>query len=244
MTVLLPPFNVHTDSIYYIMTKILHLSAAMLVVAAAFFSCAEDPKMETAADQTPKADTIKMPAPLSADGAATFTVTEGTVYWAAKKAGGKQHNGSIKVKGGSLKVKEGQILSGSVTIDMGSVEVLDLKDPGEKGDLEKHLKDSDFFEVNKYPEGTFVFDGVLPSNNPAFNTVIPGNLTLKGKSNTVNIPIKTTLNEKELVAESTSFIINRTNWGINFRAGILGTAKDKLIEDNVMLSFTLKAKAQ
>lgn len=215
-----------------------------MLVAAAFFSCADEPKNTEATSQTPKADTIKMQAPLSAEGASSFTVTEGVIYWAAKKAGGKQHNGSIKVKGGNLKVKEGQLLSGSVTIDMGSVEVLDLKDPGEKGDLEKHLKDSDFFEVNKYPEGTFVFEEVLPSNNAAFNMVVPGNLTLKGKSNSVNIPVKTTLNEKELYAESASFIINRTNWGINFRAGILGTAKDKLIEDNVMLSLTLKARAQ
>lgn len=216
----------------------------MLTVAAAFFSCAGEPNKDTATSQTPKADTIKMPAPVSAEGAATFSVTEGVIYWAAKKAGGKQHNGSIKVKNGSLKVKEGQVLSGTVSIDMGSVEVLDLKDPGEKSDLEKHLKDTDFFEVNKFPEGTFEFSEVLPSNNPAFNKVVPGNLTLKGKSNSVNIPVKITLNENELSAESASFLINRTNWGINFRAGILGTAKDKLIEDNVMLSFTLKAKAQ
>lgn len=216
----------------------------MVIVAAAFFSCAGEPNKDTATSQTPKADTIKMPAPVSPEGAATFTVTEGTIYWAAKKAGGKQHNGSIKVKSGSVMVKEGRILSGNVTIEMGSIEVLDLKDPGEKSDLEKHLKDSDFFEANKYPDGTFEFTEVLPSNNPAFNMVIPGNLTLKGKSNSVNIPVKTTLNEKELSAESASFLIDRTKWGINFRAGILGTAKDKLIEDNVMLSFTLKAKAQ
>ena len=216
----------------------------MLLSGVAFLACKNESKNESSTATTPAPDTIRVGPPPSADGAATYIVTEGLINWAAKKATGSQHNGSIKVKSGSFKVKEGQILSGTVTIDMNSVEVLDLKDPGEKSDLENHLKDTDFFESVKYPEGTFVFNEVLPSNLPAFNTVIPGTLTLKGKSNAINIPLKTTLNGTELVAESATFIINRTKWGINFHSGLLGTAKDKLIEDNVMLSLNVKAKAQ
>jgi polyisoprenoid-binding protein YceI len=224
------------------MTKIISFGATVLFTAAFLFACQNEPKKETITDAVPKPDTIRVGPTPSADGAATYTVTEGVIYWSAKKTTGGQHNGSIKVKSGSFKINEGQILSGSVIMDMTSVEVLDLKDPGEKSDLEQHLKDNDFFETAKYPEGTFTFDEMLPSNLPAFNTVIPGILTLKGKNSPVNIPLKTTLNANELVAESATFIINRTNWGINFHSGILGTTKDKLIDDNVMLSLRVKAK--
>jgi polyisoprenoid-binding protein YceI len=226
------------------MTKIINFGLAAVLAVSSFFACKNESPKDSAANTTPKPDTIRVGPTPSAEGATTYAITEGTVYWAAKKATGSQHNGAIKIKSGSFLIKEGQILSGAVSIDMNSIEVLDLKDPGEKSDLEKHLKDNDFFETNKFPEGTYTFDEVLPSNLPAFNTVIPGSLTLKGKSNQVNIPLKTTLNGNELIAESASFIINRTKWGINFHSGILGTAKDKLIEDNVMVSLTVKAKAQ
>jgi polyisoprenoid-binding protein YceI len=211
-------------------------SATLLVIA-----CKNEPKQgaETAA----KPDTLQVAPRASEDGARIYAVTEGLVYWAGKKAvSNSQHNGSITVKSGEITVNEGQLLKGKIVLDMNSVTVLDLKDPGEKSDLESHLKDADFFETAKHPEGVFTFDETLPSNTPDFNMVIPGQLTLKGKTNAVNVPVKITLNGDELTAQSASFIINRTKWGINFRSGILGTAKDKLIEDNVPLQFSLKAK--
>ncbi|MCB0527736.1 MAG: YceI family protein, partial [Saprospiraceae bacterium] len=111
-----------------------------------------------------------------------------------------------------------------------------------KSDLESHLKDSDFFEVKKYPTGTFVIDEVLPSKTPDFNWIVSGELTLKGKTNRVNIPVKMTITDKEINAESANFVINRTQWGINFQSGLLGTTKDKLIEDIVPISLTIRAE--
>jgi polyisoprenoid-binding protein YceI len=208
------------------------------------FACQNDPKTTVQEPVTPQTTTTQLPPPVSAEGAATFSVTEGLVNWAGKKAINGQHFGTIKVSGGELMVKDGQLLSGKVTLDMTSVAVLDLKDPNEKSDLESHLKDTDFFEVGKYPKGEFSFDEVLPSTIPAFNHVIAGTLKLKNKKAQVNIPVKMTINGDELTAESATFIINRTQWGINFHSGILGTAKDKLIEDNVPVSLTLKAVKQ
>ena len=51
-----------------------------------------------------------------------------------------------------------------------------------------------------------------------------------------------TIEGDKLKAESPTFPINRTEWGVNFRAGFLGTTKDKLINDNVLLSITLETK--
>ena len=40
------------------------------------------------------------------------------------------------------------------------------------------------------------------------------------------------------------FTINRTEWGVNYNSGILGTVKDKLIADDVKLSITLVGNSQ
>jgi polyisoprenoid-binding protein YceI len=211
---------------------------ALFLVLAVFFSCKNDPKPV----ESPKKAVSVQPKKASAAGDVIYTVTEGIINWSGKKAIGDMHYGTINVEGGELIVSNGQLQSGTVTIDMNSVAVNDLNDAGERKDLESHLKESDFFDVRKYPKATFKFSEVLPSTLPAFNAVIAGELTLKGKTNGVNVPVKLTVSDDELVAESAAFPIIRTQWGINFRSGILGTAKDKLIEDGVPITMKLKAK--
>ncbi len=203
-------------------------------------SCQEEPQ-KTQTQPQPRPDTIRLkPAP--AEDAVVYNVTEGVINWLGKRTIGNLHTGTIKVEGGELMVSHGQLIGGTINIDMTSVSVNNLKDPGAKSDLESHLKDSDFFEVRKYPTGVFKIDDVLPSNLPEFNWVVSGTLTLKGKTNRVNIPVKMTINDNELNAESANFVINRTQWGINFQSGILGTVKNKIIEDIVPLALTVTAK--
>ncbi len=207
----------------------------------AFLSCQNDSKTASA-QTTPIVETVRV-APVTTEGATTFMVTDGTVNWSGthtiKKDG---HQGTITVGSGELLVNQGQLRSGKVTLDMNSISVTDIKDPGERRDLESHLKDHDFFEVNKFPEAEFVFDEVLPSTMPNFNWVLSGNLTMKGKTHPVNIPVKVSIEGNMLRAESPAFPINRTQWGVNFNSGILGTAKDKMIDDMVPLMLKIVAR--
>lgn len=192
------------------------------------------------ADAGPRPDTIRLD-PVPTEGAVPFTVTDGTVYWSAKKAIGDPHQGTIAVSGGELMVNQGRLLSGAVTMDMQSIAVSNMNDGGERKTLEAHLKDKDFFEVKRFPSAEFVLEEILPSNLPAFNWVVRGNLTIKGQSHPVNVPVRLDIDGDKLKAESASFILNRTQWGLNFRSGILGTAKDKIIEDIVPVSLKITA---
>ena len=225
------------------MQRVLKLITPVFFSIFSLYSCENDRKPTREAQVTPvsKPDTIRLK-PVSAEGAATFVITEGVVNWLGKRTVGNRHTGTLKVAGGELKVKEGRLLSGKVILDMTSVSVNNMKDPGAKADLESHLKDSDFFDVKENPTGEFVFNEVLPSDTPDFNWVISGDLMLKKKTNHVNIPVKMTITDDELTAESANFVINRTKWGINFQSGMLGTVKDKIIEDIVPLSLTITAK--
>ncbi|HRI61596.1 MAG TPA: YceI family protein [Saprospiraceae bacterium] len=225
------------------MQRVSKLIAPAFFSIIALFSCKNDNKPIQEAQVTPvsKPDTIRLK-PVSTDGAETFVITEGVVNWLGKRTIGNRHTGTIKVAGGELLVKQGRLLSGKVTIDMRSISVNNMKDPGAKSDLESHLKDSDFFDVKNHPTGEFVFDEVLPSNTPDFNWVISGKLKLKDITNPVNIPVQMTISDDELNAESANFVINRTKWGVNFQSGLLGTVKDKIIEDIIPLSLTITAK--
>jgi len=220
------------------MTKFNSLLIGFSVFIVTLSACKNDPKTTT--ESNPAATQQRYETP-STEGAVTFTITEGLINWVGTRVGG-QHNGTLKIKGGELKVNQGRILSGTINIDMTSLTVLDLKDPKEKAELEEHLKDDDFFNAGKFPEGVFTVEEMLPSTLPAFNAVITGVLELKGKKSPVNIPVNIKITDNDLSAESAAFIINRTNWGINYSSGIIGTVKDKLINDNVSLALTLKAQ--
>ncbi|MDO8369063.1 MAG: YceI family protein [Saprospiraceae bacterium] len=206
-----------------------------------FFSCKNDPKTETV-QATPKVDTINLN-PVPTEGSAVYSIVEGVVEWSGTKTLKKTaHQGTITVESGELMVNQGQLLSGKVTLDMNSITVTDIKDPGERRDLESHLMDSDFFEANNFPKAEFVFSEVLPSTMPNFNWVLSGSLTIKDKTHSVNIPVKVSIEGDMLRAVSPAFPINRTQWGVTFQSGILGTARDKMIDDMVPLTLKIVAK--
>ena len=232
--------SLHKTSPSIIMLHTARISVASLLALLFFYSCKNDPK-DQSTNSTPKLDTIQEVA-VSKVGAATFLVTGGTINWSGKKSIGDGHSGTINVEKGELLVNQNQLINGKIILDMHSITVSDIKDAGERRDLESHLRDSDFFEADKFPKAEFVISQVLPSTNPAYNWLIVGDLTMKGKTKPVNIPVTMSIEGDKLKAQSVTFPINRTEWGVNFHSGILGTAKDKLINDNVMLSLTLEAK--
>ncbi len=217
------------------------LFAMLFMAFAAITACKNEPKTVTATDKPKVADTIRMEPLPSSEGAATYNITEGTVNWVGRKATKTEHHGTFKVKGGAISVKEGRILGGKVEIDMNSLAVLDLTDATERGQLESHLKSPDFFWAARYPTAEFTIDEVLPSNIPNFNSVVAGTLKLRDKSGVVNVPLKLKVTDNSLTVESATFIINRTKWGVNFGSGIIGTIKDKMIDDNVSLALSVKA---
>jgi len=227
------------------MSRLLRRLPASLFLCFLFFAACRNNDVAPATmgqTQLPP-DTIQVTEVSTAE-ATVFKVVEGLILWSGQPAFGQPHTGSIRVSGGALMVNQGRLLRGTVLIDMQSITVTDLADGGERSDLEGHLKHADFFDADQYPVGEFTFEEVLPSNLPDFNWVVSGTLTMKGKTNPVNIPVKITVHDDELVAQSPSFSINRTQWGINFRSSLLGTAKDKLIQDVIVLSLRLKGERQ
>ncbi len=180
--------------------------------------------------------------PASVDmSAATYKLTSGQMNWTASKPTGK-HLGTVDISEGELSVKGDQVLGGTFTIDMSSIVSIDLE--GEKkGKLENHLKSADFFAVDEFPTSNFVITSAgQVSDQPMTTHQISGDLTIKDKTKNITLPANVSFVGDKILVATPAFTINRTEWGVNFHSGILGTAADKLIHDDVSLVITFEAE--
>jgi len=157
----------------------------------------------------------------------------------------KTHNGTIKLASGTVAVRGGIVEAGKFSIDMNSITNLDLE--GEyKTNLENHLKgtvegkETDFFNVTDYPFSVFKLTGVTEKDG---KTMVSGNLTIKDKTNNIEFPATVTVGEYELTIESEPFMIDRTNWGVNYGSKtVFDNLGDKFINNNMELTLLLVAK--
>lgn len=168
-------------------------------------------------------------------------VAASSIAWEGTKKIGGGHNGHIGLADGTLAVVDGKLNSGVFTIDMTSITNADL--PEEKqGMLVGHLSNEDFFEVETYPTATFEIKNVTPaSGRDDISHMITGNLTMKDSTRSVTIPAMVEMTEEQISATTPAFVINRTEWGIQYGSGLLGLAEDEIINDNIGLEITLVA---
>lgn len=217
---------------------------ALLLGSAAFFcSC----KPETARPETPKTvstkmDTVRMPA-VSKEGASTYIVSGGELQWVGKDDG-QLYGAVLRVAGGELKINQGYLLSGKVDFEMGSFTVNSGMPEAKRKAFETAVKGASFFNTGKHPLGTFTFKEVLPSQIEAFNAVLEGELTLKGKSELLNIPAKVTADASECSVGSVNFGLNTATWDLRLPGQKAGKATNNPESDNITLMLNLKAKPQ
>jgi len=155
------------------------------------------------------------------------------------------HNGVISISEGTFTANDSLIESGSFVINMNSIEVQDLEGD-DKANLENHLKgtvegkESDFFNVKEFPKATFEITGV---NEVEGNTMLRGNLTMKGETKNVEFPVNIDIDGDELELTSESFTIDRTQWGIKFMSkSVMDNLGDTFISDDITLTVKVKAK--
>ncbi len=102
-------------------------------------------------------------------------------------------------------------------------------------DLTKHLKTADFFDVEKYPEATFVSTAIKAGGEGGASHTVTGNLTLHGVTKSITFPATINVTPDAATVDS-SFSINRKDFGINYPG-----ARDNAIRDNVVLTLKIHA---
>ena len=99
----------------------------------------------------------------------------------------------------------------NMTVNVGSI---DTRQSGR----DKVVRSEDFFDTDRYPTMTFSSTAVAPG--PDNTLQVTGDLTIRGVTRRITIPVKmlgrnTVPNVGELAGFETSFVIDRTDFGVN-----------------------------
>ena len=159
-----------------------------------------------------------------------------TIIWTGSKPTGS-HSGNVTITKGHLVLDHDNVVGGSFTIGMNSITCTDIEDEGKNNYFVGHLKDEDFFDVDKFPEAELnIIEAKKISGN---DYEILANMTIKGitKKITFNSEIKTsgtadnTGNSFTAIAK---IVIDRTLWGVEYKSkNIFKNLGDKFIYDDM-----------
>lgn len=161
-----------------------------------------------------------------------INIEKSTIKWIGEYTfyfGG--HNGFIKFKEGHFIKRNDVIIGGEFIIDMNSITNTDITDKKANLSLVNHLKEPDFFDVDKFPIGNLKITKVEYSDK--INARIEADLTLKGVTKSINFRAEFNYAEKEL---KTRFKIDRKRWNVNYKSEF----KDGAISDAIGFEVTIK----
>jgi len=210
------------------------LIAAILLISASVFiiSCGKDK-------------------PVSSETNEVLTTTDGEVYvvdtlnskaewkgFKVVKSDNTSHIGNLKFESGEVTVKENKLESGQFVIDMTSLSNEDLKDSESNGKLLGHLKSPDFFDTAKFPTASYEITKVTEAATGSdYNTVLDGNLTLKGITKPFSFNANVKVGKGELMIATEPKDINRDEFGIKFQM----PAAEGLIKNEINIQVKIKA---
>ncbi len=154
-----------------------------------------------------------------------------TIEWTGKAAfSAYALSGTIEAKSGKAEVNNRKIISTNVIIDTRTI-YSSIKR------LKKHLHSEDFFFVKEYPTASFELSEFIIVDDS--ETLAKGKMTIRGKTNPVEIPLNIELSEQQMRVNGTAKI-NRTNFGVNYNSpSIFASLKDQAIADDFEVKFNL-----
>lgn len=170
-----------------------------------------------------------------------------TVNWSGNKVfvKGGGHTGTVAISGGNLTVDGDKITGGEFTVDMTTIKNTDLKDAGMQGKLVGHLNSPDFFDTANFKDAKFVITKVTAG--AAGEYTFDGNMTIRGQTNPQTVKATVKKDGKTWVATG-KLKLDRTKYNVKYSSqtafpDLIKKGKDKVIDDNIDLDFTVKTVA-
>ena len=113
-----------------------------------------------------------------------------------------------------------------------------------QADRDAHLRSADFFDVETFPELSFVTTGVKRAD--ATTWTVTGDLTIKGVTNPVTIDFESTGSARDpfgnlRVGFEGAATINRKDWGLTWNAAL--ETGGVLVSERIKLEFDVSAIA-
>ena len=153
------------------------------------------------------------------------------------KSKSTNHFGTIHFSEGEIGVKEGKIVSGKFIIDINTIQTKDIENADLAKKLDSHLKNSDFFDVAKYPTATFEITKVTATEQGDYNSILEGNLTMKDITKSVHFNTNIKVDDQQVSIFTEPTDIDRTEFNVKFQS----PAKDGFIKNEMTLQISIKA---
>jgi polyisoprenoid-binding protein YceI len=222
-----------------------------IIVAGFFLAACTSPNSDKAKVTDPKAEARN-----ASGDRYIMDAAASKIEWIGTKVTG-YHEGTVKIKSGEVTVTNGMVTAGNFIIDMPTIVATGPAKVSEENSkkLTGHLRTADFFDVEKYPEATFVITDVKPfsgtvedrdRDDPRQQKLneykvtdpthrVSGNLTIRGVTKNIEFPARITVNNNVAEAKA-KFNVNRKDWNI-----IYPGQPDDLIRDEIHLGIFLRA---
>ena len=152
------------------------------------------------------------------------------LIWTGSKPTGS-HTGTIDIVSGFLTFDHGNFVGGTFSIDMNTILCTDIASESKSNYFVSHLKDEDFFDVEKFSDANLKITKVFKIDDRNYSVL--ADLTIKGITNPIAFEAEVTGNGNSFVAAS-KFTIDRTKWGVEYKSGnIFKNLGDKIIYDDI-----------
>jgi len=178
----------------------------------------EVPTTQTAADETPATGTT-----LQVDKSQSSIGALGAKVTATHPIEWKTWTGTVTVDGNTLTGVAFETDMSTTTADV--------------QDLTDHLRNEDFFHVEKYPTSTFKSVSITQGSSAEgdWTHTVKGDFTIRGQTKRITFPAKVSVDDTQVKA-STEFVLDRKDFGITYPG-----MPDNLIQDNVKMSVSFVA---
>ena len=100
---------------------------------------------------------------------------------------------------------------------------------------DKHLRNADFFNANRYKEITFKSKSIAKTDKKDIYS-LTGDLTLHGKTNSITVKIKKIGQKGKTIGFDTNFSINRSDYNMGKMVGPIG--------DKIDINFSFESNSK
>ena len=161
------------------------------------------------------------------------------VKWTGSKVIGDSHYGNISISKGTIMMDHGKLVAANFVIDMKSMTCTDIESEKYNQKLIDHLKNDDFFDVEKFP--TAEFKMITSKKIAEGKHSVTGELSVKNFKDIVKLELDVTERNNTLSA-SGKFNFDRTKFDVIYGSGtFFDNLGDKAINNEVSIQFNIVA---
>lgn len=166
------------------------------------------------------------------------------IEWTGKKIAGS-HNGTISLISGNLEIENNDIIRGEFVINMNSIICTDIESKESNLRLVNHLKNDDFFSVEKFPTSKIVINKAekLKENKEGWTHNIYADLTIKGITKEIVFKSKMKTDSKDKRSVYAEIIVDRSQYDVRYGSTtFFSNLANKAIDNEMFFKVKLFTK--